>query len=1199
MSTDNETGKSLLESDIRKLLLSSNEEFSSLITKHLATQSFGLATMSYNNKTFHPFINLNVVPESIQRNLTSVSPHMDIVVLDDITKDSYNGGVFAMYNYFSSRHPTSSKAEVELEILKEQVRRKSRRRESIFDKSRSKLANINYQVVVKINDIILWIGQDAIMYFSLYDNSEDKFISEEISVPLLNTNPVKCDGSNIIVFKDVQVASLDDIWITCKIIRIGPLKYDALKAGQYARSGSSASLDQYKPKRPYSASAMRLSDFSSSGELCMPLFQPTSEDMFHDIHQLIINESRSNLQTLSKAKGITLNVKIHKGLFKISDLKLNPGEFLLSRPLKISDDIINPNGIETRNDLYITLEEGNFGDRKNFELLVETRPREISRKQMPRIIHKSVVYYHDKEPKWYECFRINLDDFRDLDHLYITVSHVHDNGKLSDVSFAYLPLKRADKSFLPNTQKVLPCYKFQKSTDDTYYLKETLKPYKADSIKVSTNFVSTKFSENVPLMTLLNWKSNMDNISEVLSKCKIIPRKDIANFCADILEAIFGIMDFMEETVYNAFQLLMSILSTCTDDQDNLLSKQVDKYLEESFANTKTCNHIMDCLHDIFHDIESRNAQRNAALVFKNIEYILKIIIKSRQNANAKKGTPEDLSLDQDFKKELLLHINDFINVLKLPQHDLLGIQAKFFKTFPLLVHTITPIYTSSEISYMIHRVLDSFQNANQIQLNVEKLLFLETYQYSIHVGPVTLFNQLKNHMRQSVEERLHSIRILKNILLPLLNTYLTGKLDLHAPIQYSEFDFSLEETLYSPTSSIHSRYAKDSFGRSHIKVKNVDALIEESDMMLKTSNSQLSSKRRSKSRLSPFDISVFNSQISDLSESGKEEQNFEEYLYLKLNSIPKLKRKSIPVELLLDLSDKSNDSDAEEVTQKPTAKTTSLFQLLVDLLPSLSRLLRKTEEGDIELRTELGVCLLSILRIISVESLWEYIQTLPYKDDKNSIVKALIDALIPLISNPTFPLSWPDLVYTLVSVSTDLIQNLLIPYVLSFDVEQMDEEELFMFSRLFKLNSTLMMHTSLNYEKHILRHTKLKLDFRHELSKCLLQLWKRFDLYHILIINESTTKILEMILSRHEGIKKLGFEIYSSLIQRDISVAIWAPDMSGKNSSHQKTSTEGSFPHVELATIHALEELSNSNNWDEVALKAFFSTRYCQLILL
>lgn len=1197
IAADNESSKKSIENDIRKFMIESDESLTEFHNKHLKEQLFGLATIEHNNQTLYPFIDLSARVDNVNRKFEgSGALNNDIVVLQPTADNPYSGGIFSMYNYFSGRKPINSKSESGREILKEQVRRKSRRRESLLDRARSRLTNSLNQIVVRINDIILWIGQEATMSLSLYDTSEDKFISEEVSIPfLLNSNPIKCDGPNVVVFRDVQTTILDDIWVVCKIVRLGPLKYDALKADQMSRNNSLSHIDLNKSKRPYSASAMRLTDFVSSKELCMPLYEATSEELFHDIHQLIINESRDSLQTLSKAKGITLSVSIHKGAWKNLNLSLKSNEYLIARPLRISEALLSPEDIDTRNDLYITIEEGSFHDRKNIELVVEARPREITRKLMPRILYRSTVYYHEKEPKWYETFKINIDEFKDLDHLYIAVRHIHENGKVSDLSFVYLPLRRQDKSFLPNSQKTLPCYRIQKVIDDTYYVKEAPKQHKSDVLRISTNLVSTKFSENVPLMTLLNWKSNIDNISDIVAKCKIIPKKDIANFCADILDAVFGIMDLMEESVPETFHLLLSMLSTCIDDQDGLLVNQVDKYIKESFSHAKAHVHIMNCLKEIFRNITIRSTQRNAALVFKTIEYLLKIVIKSRQLYILKKGGSEgDVNQDYEFKKEIISHINDFTNTLQFPQHELLGIQAKYFKTLPTLIQTVTPIFSNREMSFITRRVLESFQNANQVQLNVEKLLFLETYQYSAYVGLYTVFSQLKNHMRQSVEERLHCVRILKNILLPMLNSYLAGKLNLNTKVECFEFEF-VSDSLESPTSS--SKNPKGSFSRGPIKVKTVDSIIDDSDVILRTT----SIKKKSKSgRIKSDSIPRENSPRSNDEEStDSEESQFEESLMYKLNSAPRTKRKSIPTELLIDVDSVSKHLHViygPEIVPKVIERENTLYALLLDMIPSVSRILRKTEEGDRELRIELGVCLLSLLKILDTKMLREHIRSIEDKSDRNQIIKAIIEAFIPLVYYQSFPLIWPEMLYTLISTITEFIDCLLAPYVLQFKPEQMDEEELFMFSRLFRLSSIVLVHISLNIERHILRPKKFKVDYRDLLIKNILQLWTHFEFYRILVVHDSTTQILEMIVSRNESIKNIGTELYYSLIKRDMSIssALSESDKSpDKIPSKEGLEPNATFPHVEVATIHALEELSNSTNWDETALKQFFSEKY------
>lgn len=1113
-----------------------------------------------------------------------------------------------MYHYYKSKKPIHINDESGREILKEQVRRKSKRRESLFDKSKHKLDNTSNHILIEVKDIILWIGQEAYMSFSLYDSSEDKFVSDEIILTLLDTNPVKIDGTNAIVFRDVPSSILEDIWIVCKIVRFGSMKYDALKVDQFSKSSSFS--DTYKSKRPYSASAIPLSDClspsSKSKEFSMPLYEPTNEEHFHHIHQLIINESRNNLRTLSKAKSIMLNVNCYKGQWSTVKNIIKLQSYHIAYPLKVSEQLLNLEP-ESRNDLYITLEEGSFNEKKNIEIIVEIRPKDITRKLMPKILYKSIVYYHVKEPKWSETFKIPMDDIKEPDHLYFLIRHVHENGKTSDQFFAYLPLRKSDQTFIPNGSKKLLCYKIQRNADDTYYLKENLKPYKSDHIKINTNFVSTKFTENIPLMNLINWKSNISNLLDIISKCTILPKKDIVNFCRDVLDSVFDIMEFSEESRMASFYLFISLLSSCIDDNfsvnDHSMIKLVDKYLNEQMKNIHVHFHLIDCIKQTLSKMQSRSSQRYSALILKSIEYIMKFIIKSKILYNEKKNITIPLNEDIEFKRDILSLINEIINILLIQKPELVGIQSKLLKIFPVIMSSIKDIFFHEELSFIILKLLNSFHDSNQVQLNVEKLLLLETYQFSSYIGIYHIFNQLKIHMRNSVEEQLHCVRILKNILSTMMNSALLGKLDVHSMIECVDYEFSYD---IGSISKKTKGKIDDKGGRGPIKVKDLhgsshfkNKSFTSDDIQMSNDDLQHKKKISFKSR---------NSSEIIIGEEDVDDEDFDESLLMKLQSISKTKRKSIPSELMALKSLQEKESSKIVIPERKVEKI-KLIELIIELIPSIRRILKKSEDHDRDLRIDLGVCFISIIKIISVKKLCDYVNQCKDEEAKTRIIKSIIETLLPLLLTHTYPLTWPDLLYQFIHLVAHLIEKLLVPYALSNlkPVSMMSEEDLYLFIRLFKLSCASLTHISLQLERYNSRSLLIqKNDIRVYLLKNIIELWNHFEPCTIYLIPDVTVHILEMIVNRNQMIKSAGIKMYFSLTKRDIHVNLWKDkyitsktDPFYDKDGHRNDLSKSISPIIEVSTIHALEELSKSSNWDEESLRQFFGQKYVYLMIV
>ena len=74
-----------------------------------------------------------------------------------------------------------------------------------------------------------------------------------------------------------------------------------------------------------------------------------------------------------------------------------------------------------------------------------------------------------------------------------------------------------------------------------------------ENVTITTKLVSTKLTQNVDLMKLLNWKSSQNSISDTLSKIMSLSGEEIVKFLQDILDALFAMFStgqFLSENIF-------------------------------------------------------------------------------------------------------------------------------------------------------------------------------------------------------------------------------------------------------------------------------------------------------------------------------------------------------------------------------------------------------------------------------------------------------------------------------------------------------------------------------------------------------------------------------------------------------------------------------------------------------------------------
>ena len=108
-----------------------------------------------------------------------------------------------------------------------------------------------------------------------------------------------------------------------------------------------------------------------------------------------------------------------------------------------------------------------------------------------------------------------------------------------------------------------------------------------ENVTIKTKLVSTKLTQNVDLMKLLNWKSNTQ-IGETLNKIMNLSGVEIVKFLQDILDALFAMFSTEDgnSTPYSGlvFHVLVSIISSLEEPKFEQFKPILDAYITHHFA---------------------------------------------------------------------------------------------------------------------------------------------------------------------------------------------------------------------------------------------------------------------------------------------------------------------------------------------------------------------------------------------------------------------------------------------------------------------------------------------------------------------------------------------------------------------------------------------------------------------------------------
>lgn len=867
--------------------------------------------------------------------------------------------------------------------------------------------------------------------------------------------------------------------------------------------------------------------------------------------------------------------------------------------------------------------------------------------------HKSCVYFHQPTPQWQETIRVDLSKYRDVQALNLVARHVSENGKFTDVGSAKLVVQNADGSLVANGPKTLSL------------------SAKGISLSVSTLIVSSKYSSNVPLMSLLNWKTSSSSISDVLIKCTLLDKAEIIKFHKEIFDSLLEIMELLPDVAVVAFSTLVSILAAAVDashqEENDPLQKCIDNFVSRTFSNPRAHYVLLDQLSALAANITKskdafRSSQRAFAMALKSLPYVIQLVLKSRLEWHKKRseGRPSVAAVfvggstlteptgaadailrgDEELKCELSRCMVVLLAFGSKDEAQLVGLQTKLVRTFPLGLLALEPVFAPAEIRNILEYFLDTISTETS-SLGVDKLLVMESYM-GTSLPTHVIVRHLKMHLRRSKEEKLHCVRLVGLLLREAMTkqgtSLATAQLFDGTPAPTVPRSNSGSTVAGSvPTGGSTSPSPTAGSGRIKLKPADLEALRAEADTVPsspkdspKDSHKDKSKDKSEKSKGKSKEKKERDKDKDDKVSSSKSKSRAESNSQLgQANADGQADYEhTLRDKLLAGKQKRANPmTDADTLPHRLNSSSVPIFAVwaqFLDLLPSLTRVLcgdmsasalgatadddyrsasRSTGTSamtasaaiDLSSRLELMTVVTAILRLISSNQFKTFLKHASGSDSALKIVKSLVEGCLEMVGRFgaeqfNYPASWPELVYLQLRIVVKVIGWLSAPILELHDEETdpnssprvLTDEQLRLRSRYLRLITATLQHAALDLESYSFRSTQVK---------------QRMSRKH-----PSDTRLLL-------GRKLVGlwkeYDPYLISLVPDITVYLLAmcisPEKTGAIraaglglycsllSRDAAFSDDAKFPQVEVRTIQALEELSRSNYWNEAALRKLF----------
>ncbi|XP_031827165.1 dedicator of cytokinesis spg isoform X2 [Nomia melanderi] len=638
------------------------------------------------------------------------------------------------------------------------------------------------------------VGDDTEIYFSLYDAKRSQYLSERFLVRIVKegfSSFVEKVNSNCTIFTDLGNADLSrDLYMVAHVMRCGRMLYS--DSGKN-KTGTATY------RRPHGVGVLSLAeatqDHTEELELSFKVYQGEEKD-FHQLHEQIIRNNKCSPLPGQPNYGIVVMMRVLHG--ELSQVRLeNPLLFkniCLTKKLGFSD-VIMPGDV--RNDLYLKLGRGEFerggkSTGKNIEVTilvldVHGQPLEDclfgAAGMEGSSEYQSLVIYHHNSPAWAETVRlaIPIDKFYGS-HVRFEFRHCSTREKNDKklFSFAFVRLMEPGGATLQDGPHDLYIYKCEDRTklDSLSYLSlpscarepnatgtPAFSRSPKESVLVHTLLCSTKLTQNVDLLSLLQWKAHPERISDALGRVLRLNGEELVKFLQDILDALFSMFhtEYGNSTTHSGlvFQVLVSVFSLLEDSKFEHFKPVMDAYISGHFAAALVYKGLLSSVQHCADWAARSTADKQEPInkCFRSLEYIFKFIIQSRLLfARATAGELED-----SFKRDISLVFASFKMMLGLPYNLVLNSQIALHYSISAVFEQLTAVLPVLEVAKLACTLLDAGFSNPPLQLTQAKLMAIKNLTTSAlfreddesrNLLLVTMCRHLKIHLIRREELR-------------------------------------------------------------------------------------------------------------------------------------------------------------------------------------------------------------------------------------------------------------------------------------------------------------------------------------------------------------------------------------------------------------------------------------------------------------
>ncbi|GLG95600.1 uncharacterized protein GBIM_02534 [Gryllus bimaculatus] len=657
------------------------------------------------------------------------------------------------------------------EVATERIKKNS----SASERPPKTVTHYSHIFYVSVRNFVCKMNEDAELLMTLFDTKENRAFTENYVVRWTKEGLLR-DIDQLhnlrVLFTDLGSRDLsrEKVYLVCYVVRVGAMEVRDIDHRRSSHIPKKPPGDAMR--RPFGVAAMDITlyingrfESDEDKQHFIPFLQCCDRDNLDGTLRRILTV-KDLTQREHKGQGLWISLRLLHGDLKQAREEyphLVLGNVAIARKMGFPE-VILPGDV--RNDLYLTLVNGEFskGNKtadKNVEVTVRvcTETGQV----LSDVItlgggmetlseYRSVIYYHEDKPRWYEIFKVAvpIEEFK-ASHLKFTFKHRSSNETKDKTekpfAMSYVKLMQEDGTTLRDTQHNLLVYKIdQKKFDDTdmNYLKlpsvrhdisdgqkinqNGLHLSSKDTFVIQTNVCSTKLTQNVDLLGLLNWSSHPERLHASLEALMKVDGEEVVKFLQDVLDALFNIlMHDPESNEYDqmVFECLLFIIGLVSDLKYQHFQPVLDLYIQESFSATLAYNKLITVLK--FHIDNANLPDQDKDLLFrtmKSLQYIIRFIVQSRKLFSE----INDGKDQEEFEMSLKQLLQSCTSLMCYTTDGTLLAQGACLKYLPYTIPDILSVFDAVHLSELLTEIINKLP---QNRLPTQKLMTINDIVHS------------------------------------------------------------------------------------------------------------------------------------------------------------------------------------------------------------------------------------------------------------------------------------------------------------------------------------------------------------------------------------------------------------------------------------------------------------------------------------